>query len=341
MTAEVRNAFLMLLHNSLWQKPLIGFAPLKPEQWEELFAFAEKHTLLGTLYDSLSELPKDNGLSPELLLTWVMRVRTIEQRCKLQKAVIEAQQKAWERHGIKAELLKGLTVASMYRVPEHRTSGDIDWYFPTHDDWHKANDVAHSNGCELEMDSDGDVHYLVNGVVVEHHLRWNDASSTRARAVLDALSIETPVARLLLLNVHILKHALVAGIGLRQFCDLALAYKFYEGQYEREELDSLLEAAGLTRWNALLNAFLVELIGCECIQHDEVPRKDLDRLVEMVFADGNFGQHRSDGFAKHRLQYMMKSFVGRGLFFFRYAPGEQLGRLTSLLRGRAKRKLKN
>ena len=120
----------------------------------------------------------------------------------------------------------------------------------------------------MEMDSDGDVHYTLSGVVVEHHRRWNDASSARARRVIDALSPETPEAQLIMRNVHILKHAMVGGIGLRQLCDLAMAYRHYDGQYDPASLTGKLREAGLGKWNGLLNAFLVQVIGCEYIAKD-------------------------------------------------------------------------
>ena len=211
------------------------------------------------------------------------------------------------------------------------------------------------------MDSDGGVHYALSGVVGEHRRRWSDASSARARRVIDALSPETPEAQLVMRNVHILKHAMVGGIGLRQLCDLAMAYRHFDGQYDPASLTGKLREAGLGKWNGLLNAFLVQVIGCEYIdKEDKVPAADLEWLVRAVLDDGNFGRRRQSGSGKPKsgalalmgsaissgkpksgALALMGSALSRGFIFMKYAPCEYIARIRSLVKGRMKRKIKN
>ena len=296
---EVLEAFLKMLRNALWNRPIEGWKKLSPEQWKELAALAKAHTLSGTLSDALNSLPEDCDAPSEVLDPWLVEVQRTEEAYALHSKIVGMQRRAWEERGLNALLLKGLDSAAMYSVPEHRTCGDIDWYFGSAEDWKTANEIAAGNGCKLEMDSDGDVHYTLSGVVVEHHRRWNDASSARARRVIDALPPETPEAQLVMRNVHILKHAMVGGIGLRQLCDLAMAYRHYDGQYDPASLTGKLREAGLGKWNGLLNAFLAQVIGCEYIDKDDkVPAADLEWLVRAVLDDGNFGRGRQSGGGK-------------------------------------------
>ena len=296
---EVLEAFLKMLRNALWNRPIEGWKKLSPEQWKELAALAKAHTLAGTLSDALNSLPEDCDAPSEVLEPWLVEVQRTEEAYALHSKIVGMQRRAWEERGLNALLLKGLDSAAMYSVPEHRTCGDIDWYFGSAEDWKTANEIAAGNGCKLEMDSDGDVHYTLSGVVVEHHRRWNDASSARARRVIDALPPETPEAQLIMRNVHILKHVMVGGIGLRQLCDLAMAYRHYDGQYDPASLTGILREAGLGKWNGLLNAFLVQVIGCEYIDKDDkVPAADLEWLVRAVLDDGNFGRRRQAGGGK-------------------------------------------
>ena len=296
---EVLEAFLKMLRNALWNRPIEGWKKLSPEQWKELVALAKAHTLAGTLSDALNSLPEDCDAPSEVLEPWLVEVQRNEEAYALHSKIVGMLRRTWEERGLKALLLKGLDSAAMYSVPEHRTCGDIDWYFSSAEDWKTANEIAAGNGCKLEMDSDGDVHYTLSGVVVEHHRRWNDASSARARRVIDALPPETPEAQLIMRNVHILKHVMVGGIGLRQLCDLAMAYRHYEGQYDPASLTGILREAGLGKWNGLLNAFLVQVIGCEYIDKDDkVPAADLEWLVRAVLDDGNFGRRRQSGGGK-------------------------------------------
>ena len=67
---------------------------------------------------------------------------------------------------------KGQGLAAMYPNPLHRTPGDIDWYLPGIENFSKALALVKSKGLAPEIDGDGDYHYSVNGVVVEHHRRW-------------------------------------------------------------------------------------------------------------------------------------------------------------------------
>ncbi len=312
---EVLEAFLKMLRNALWNRPIEGWKKLSPEQWKELVALAKAHTIAGTLSDALNSLPEDCDAPSEVLEPWLVEVQRTEEAYALHSKIVGMQRRTWEGKGLKALLLKGLDSAAMYSVPEHRTCGDIDWYFGSAEDWKTANEIAAGNGCKLEMDSDGDVHYTLSGVVVEHHRRWNDASSARARRVIDALPPETPEAQLIMRNVHILKHAMVGGIGLRQLCDLAMAYRHYDGQYDPASLTGKLREAGLGKWNGLLNAFLVKVIGCEYIDKDDkVPAADLEWLVRAVLDDGNFGRGRQSGGGKPQsgALALMGSAISRG-----------------------------
>ena len=78
MQTVVKDAFLKLLRNALWDRPIEDWKGLSLQQWKDLYTFAEAHTLVGILYDALNALPEDNDAPPELLLTWVVAVQRIE-----------------------------------------------------------------------------------------------------------------------------------------------------------------------------------------------------------------------------------------------------------------------
>lgn len=337
MTAGVQKAFFALLRAGLGFGSLDteGWWPLTPEEWEELYTQARRHTVVGTVFDGMAALPKAEGIPMELLARWAMQVEKMERTGQLHEAVIKAQNEAWTRRGLKGYVLKGRTVAAMYPKPGHRTSGDIDWWFGSEEDWRKASSIAASNIGSLTEDSDGDVHYTLKGVVVEHHRRWHDASSRRARKALDGLTPDRPEALLAMLNIHILKHAMVLGIGMRQVCDLAVAYRFLKGSYDPAALDGLLERCGLRRWTGLLNGLLLRCFGTEAVPEgaDAAEGKDVDRLLALILADGNFGLDTGRDAGS-----VAASVWGRAGLFLRYAPGEFPARLSELVKGRMKRK---
>ena len=76
---EVLEAFLKMLRNALWNRPIEGWKKLSPEQWKELVALAKAHTLAGTLSDALNSLPEDCDAPSEVLEPWLVEVQRNEE----------------------------------------------------------------------------------------------------------------------------------------------------------------------------------------------------------------------------------------------------------------------
>lgn len=343
MTSRVSAAFFALLRSGLGlaSLELDGWWPLSEKEWHEVHALAGKHTVLGVVFDGMEGLPAGEGRIPmPLFAKWALEVEDTVKSWRLQHAIVKAQKAVWEKRGMKAAVLKGQTVAAMYPHPERRTSGDIDWWFGDESDWRTANEIAAANAGSLTEDSDGDVHYVFKGEVIEHHRRWNDASSRKARKALAGLSPDTPVAVLVMLELHILKHAMVFGVGLRQVCDLVMAYRWFEGKYEASELEGLLERCGLGKWDLLLNGLLRRVFGDGALPEHvkpglKVADKDVEKLFALVMADGNFGLE-----AGRRTENLLRTLLQRAGLFVRYTPREFAGRLMRLAFGRLIRKKK-
>jgi len=222
----------------------------------------------------------------------------------------------WSGMGLDACVLKGLESAALYPVPEHRQCGDVDWYFPSQGQRCKANSWAMANGSGVGKDSDGCLHYSLGGVLMEHHLLRIDPSD---KAQVLGMYI-----------MHIQKHAMVMGIGFRHFCDVALAYRRFSGQYQPDALKETLSRGGALRWSALMDAFLVRELGLDerflpLSDWRVVPDADVDRLLDLVIEDGNFGLQK-----KNR----MSGFFRRFALFMRYSPSEFFRRWLFLAAGR-------
>ena len=341
MTARISAAFFALLRSGLGLENLNleGWWPLSEEDWQELYCQSGRHTVLGVVFDGMEALPAGEGRIPmPLFAKWAMEVEGTVKSWRLQHAIVEAQKSVWEKRGIRGVVLKGQTVAAMYPHPERRTSGDIDWWFGNENDWRKANEIAAANAGSLTEDSDGDVHYAFKGEVIEHHRRWNDASSRKARKALSGMSPDTPEAILVMLELHILKHAMVFGVGLRQVCDLVMAYRWFEGKYDASALDGLLTRCGLAKWDLLLKGLLRKVFGDGALPENVRPGrtvagKDVEKLLDLIMADGNFGLDNGRG-----AKSVADSLWARAGLFLRYAPWEFFGRLRRLAFGRLKRK---
>ena len=185
-------------------------------------------------------------------------------------------------------------------LSKHRTMND------------KAIDLVKSHGIKVETMPDGSQSYEWKGIEIEQHPTIVDLCSPAARKwipdldgepgyvpsdLADGLLEPSPELNALLLNTHILKHALGKGIGLRQMCDLAMLYHRICADGRRQECGErifrLYRRAGILKWSRLLHSFLVGVIG---LKEEELPYSEkvvsywpLFRIVE---DGGNFGQHR-------------------------------------------------
>jgi len=302
MAWSCKDIFFRLLNAGLWGTELPDFT-LTVEQWEEVHAMANRQAVTGIVYDAVRNLPPYCGLPRTLAALWLVETQKIESGNARISQVIEAQKRAWDKHGIESVVMKGQSLAKMYPVPEHRACGDIDWYFPVPGDWEKANEIAAKNGLKLETDSDGDVHYVLGGIVVEHHKNGSRC--------------ETPVEIIVMLVEHVLKHAMVMGVGMKQVCDVAVAYRYYEGQYADAYLESALKAEGLLEWDALLRKVMTD--------SDDV---DVETLRSLILSDGHFGLDK---------KFRLSGFMKRLRLFKKYAPKQFAGRWLQLVSGRMKR----
>ena len=260
--------------------------PLSDEEWRSVYLMSLKQAVCGIVWTAVEDLPEGFRPPEDVAAAWKRDVGIIGRDYDKVEKVVEMQRRAWTARGVDAVLLKGPESAKMYPRPERRMSGDIDWWMPTDKDWTKALELVERNGLKWEKDSDGDIHYVLNGIVVEHHRR--------------GLEVPGPVGELLLRCEHVLHHAMVTGVGLKQICDYLVALRFYEGKYDREEYDGELEKRGLLEWER-------RLAGLD------------PGLLELVLSDGNMGFGKKDRFGGffHRLRYFLP--VCPGLFFRRWS----------------------
>ncbi len=241
-------------------------------------------------------------------------------------------------------------------LSKHRTMND------------KAIDLVKSHGIKVETMPDGSQSYEWKGIEIEQHPTIVDLCSPAARKwipeldgepgyvpsdLADGLLVPSPELNALLLNTHILKHALGKGIGLRQMCDLAMLYHRICADGRRQECGErifrLYRRAGILKWSRLLHSFLVGVIG---LKEEELPYSEkvvsywpLFRIVE---DGGNFGQHRGKGSGhfgtstgsvtgrlcdrKRKLE-TAGMFLRRAGFSMRFAPKEAFWTFWELVKG--------
>ena len=317
------DRFFALVRAGLNGTPLPDFPRLEGKEWATLIALARRQTVVGLLYQGISHLPNGYPLPQNLLFVLIAEIGQIEKQSRKVKATADALTAEFEAQGLHPLVMKGPAVAAFYDQPLLRECGDIDLYFPP-DEFGKAVSMV----GEVTSAPDGSVHYKRDSIDIDQHRQYYDIHRRNLPAV------PSPEATLLMLSAHILKHCMAAGIGLRQLCDMAMAYKALA--IPPEEVRRCFRDAGLERWNRLLFSFLHTYLGAEPL-YDDLPSPE--PLLKIVLEGGNFGHHsetREASLYKSPLRRKLGTaglFLRRLPFSLRYAKKELVPMLGELLKG--------
>ena len=381
------QALFALLQAGLWGRyddAAASVFPLSAEEWECVFTLARQQTVTGIAFRGLDFLPEEAAPPMVVAAKWMAHADRIEQSNRIMNGTVAKLYGHFASAGVEAVLQKGQGVAAMYPEPLLRECGDIDLYFPGHDG--VSDPLAGILGAVRKRQPDNSWSYLVDGIVVEHHADLVDIQCPRAKRYVRRLieekgfekvvtgdgfevMVPAPEVNLLLLSSHILKHAFGVGIGLRQFCDYAVARRYYEGRVNEEEMREIWRMTGLEKWEELLEGFIGRFLDSDCVlarndnedfQNDKCrseqstrsehypchserseesfDKKKTDVLLDIVLKGGNFGVYSKDREnASHarwvRKMQTFKSLACNVRFAFRYAPREWFWTIVQLWGG--------
>ncbi|MCF0184008.1 MAG: nucleotidyltransferase family protein [Bacteroidaceae bacterium] len=315
LTREER-ALMALVRAGLWEREADDLSPfpLTDSQWGTVMRKAAEQTVTGLTFRGLHHLPADMMPGDIATMRWAAAANGIRKANRRMDNAVASLFGAMHAAGLRPLLLKGQAVARMYEHPDLRQCGDMDIYLASEAEHRAAIGMVEKQGIAVSRMADGAYTYEWEGVEVEQHTAVFDLCNPFSQRFLttltsgagsaDEITIEatsgrasvattSPIATLLLLDSHILKHAMGHGIGLRQFCDIARAYHTLAGGYDQERLADAYRRTGLTRWTRRLHAFLTELLGMD---PDRLPclgatSTTPPALLRMVTEGGNFGHH--------------------------------------------------
>ena len=367
------QALFALLQAGLWgtlDEAGASVFPLSAGEWERVFTLARQQTVTGIAFRGLDFLPEEAAPPMGIMAKWMAHADRIEQSNRVMNETVAKLYGHFASAGVEAVLQKGQGVAAMYPEPLLRECGDIDLYFPGHDG--VSDPLAGIDGAVRERQPDDSWSYVVDGIIVEHHTDLLDIQSPRAKRYVHKLIQEkgfekvvtadgvevlvpAPEVNLLLLSSHILKHAFGVGIGLRQFCDYAVARRYYEGRVNLQEMREIWKKTGLEKWQSLLEEFIGRFLDSDCAlarndnkdfqddthserSEESFYKKKTDVLLDIVLKGGNFGVYSKDRENVPRARWArkvqtFKALMGNIGFAFRYAPGEWFWTTMQLLGG--------
>ena len=286
------------------------------EEWRSLFADSQKQSVVGIAFAGVERLPKEQWPPQALLFEWIGAAERIKQKNAMLDRQCVKLQKRFAEAGIKTSILKGQGVARYYDISSLRQPGDIDIFVDcgreralrfAHDcgmrdvDW----DYKHLH-LDVWTDTEVEVHYrvevLLNLWKNRKLQKWFAAHTEEIFGLTDSAEVTdktdgatfvTPMVEFnrFYILLHIYRHFLYEGVGLRQLLDyyfVLLHTEFTDNTYAIKALKQF----GMWKFARGVMWILQEVFGLEREYMFCEPLESEGRFIlSEVMAGGNFGHH--------------------------------------------------
>ena len=295
-----RKTVLSLLSSAMFQKPLC----LEKEiDWKAVFVECRAQSVVSLAF---SALPRDE-VPQNIYAHWKAVVNEnliVNSKISYAHTMLN---ELMSQAGIPYVILKGCASAEYYDAPLLRTMGDVDFYVPP-DCFAKADKLLLKSGFRSnEIDHEYEKAYTRNDVIFELHNTVNGVPGGKVgaeiREYFDDVFEKAELKRFdlaeyyspslfhhgLVMLLHVARHMITGGIGLRHFCDWAF-FVDKVGDKFVSLFEEKLKRIGLWRFAQVLTQFCTAYLGLiRCEWAGRIDKQLLFDLRNDVFAGGNFG----------------------------------------------------
>lgn len=329
---DSRNLLLALIRSALWSCPVDGMDSIP--DWTQVLRIAQKQTVSGLVAHAMKYVPEscrpDAANLRELQIT---AIRICQSHALLNRKLAEIK-RYLDAHGIHSVLFKGQGVALNYPDPTIRQCGDIDLYVGERN-FQRTLSLFNPGATEgkfrfmkhFDFEDQGvhiEVHRIaeilpgrrINKMFQEWTVRNLEESELR-REIIGGEMINLPPVNFDVIYImnHIWHHFVIGGIGLRQICDWTMYLHKFHNVVDMEQLAKDLERFNLYIPWQIFSCIAVEYLGlpaAECPLYDGAFRKKSDKILEMIWSEGNFGKY-----GPNALKYRPKGLLAGKLYSFR------------------------
>ena len=287
--------------------------------WLRIFELSVEQTVTGTVADAFTKLNEEVKPTKRVMLQWIARVANIEQTNKKQNESLEKLINEIKHLGTQPILIKGQGFALNYPTPIHRQCGDIDIFFKTKEECNRAITWAHKIDPEAKESFENKrerKHYTFiykNSIVEIHHFLCL-FENKRLQALLQTIIKEElnkeensviyingseclilpPTLSVLHQIIHISRHLLEAGIGMRQICDLATYLEKYCDSINKEHLQAYIINLELENIAEAIGFIIHKYLGLSITKVPfKIKEDNADFILNEIFEGGNFGTNRT------------------------------------------------
>ena len=295
-----QKTVLNLLSSAMFQKP---FNADKDVDWKTVFDECKAQSVVSLVF---SALPKDE-VPQNVYAHWKTHVNeNLAVNSKISYAHTMLNE-LMNQAKIPYVILKGCASAEYYDDPLLRTMGDVDFYVPS-EYFEKADKLLLQNGFKSnEIDHEYEKAYTKDDVIFELHNTVNGVPGGKVGIairhyfddVFDKAELKhfdlaeyyspSPFHHGLVMLLHVARHMVTGGIGLRHFCDWAV-FVDKVGDGFVPMFENKLKLVGLWRFSQIMTQFCTAFLGLKPQAWTEnIDKNLLYALKNDIFAGGNFG----------------------------------------------------
>ena len=285
---------------------------LSVTDWERLYSLSKRQGVTAVLFEKIQSLPKEVAAPRTVALKWMVHSLSIE---KLTKAIYKrcadfAQ--LMHEHGLRAMVLKGVSVSRYYPNPWHREFGDLDCYLykKTVDGivwngcYEEGNKVAEKAGYSVNRGHYKHSHINFEGLEVENHqfsLAIKDGRDTKTleralRRLVEQQGGDVAIGdsklycppadfNALFLTAHAMSHFLYESIKMRHVLDWALFLKAEQDNVDWDNFWSWCGRMHYTRFVQCMNYICVLHLGLQIHAFTVARDKKIERLSTRILKD--------------------------------------------------------
>lgn len=239
---------------------------------------AKKHAVLSVLYDMLRQIPLTEEQNVQIDKTCKQIVVQNYRLLFLTKYLVAL----LEKDLIRVLVLKGVSTASWYPVPELRKSGDVDLLIPK-EKLNKVSEILGAAGFVEKKEQHANYHLEFisrEGITVEIHTDFterfaykkiNDAMEKQVNECFLYISrecimnVELPVLsreyHAYELLLHMLHHFTTSGFGLKLLCDWVVCWEQDWTEKEKAAFRQLAKESGTERFAEAVTEVCAEYLG--------------------------------------------------------------------------------
>lgn len=301
-----QNALLKILGGFLTGA---AYLPEGETDWEALLETAKAHQIAGIVFDQCADVIPE-ALLPKFEKAYLKGLSDYTNKERVLKRI----DAAFTENGIPYLLFKGMETAALYPFPALRTMGDID-ILVHEEDKERAADLMTGLGLTPANNrEDMEWCFVKNGMEFElhHRLLYDEtANSDPAKELCDraweyaspagdgsARYVLDPSYHYVFTLLHLKKHILNQGAGLRQFADAAVWER--NGRTDPEKVTLMLQKTGADRFAAVVSELCRRWFTGE---KDETVFSDdfYEKATATILANGVFGEQNAENAGNHML----------------------------------------